>query len=426
MEGSPHQTLSYAVRSSATGPEPTTAAPTLRAELVLPLDASPSLPRPRTARTTVLPEVRNDPNGLILLPRDRSRYEHEGVLGRGGMGEVSLARDHDIGRKVALKRLTDAESPHAVARFIDEVRIVGNLEHPNIVPIHDVGIDEHGALFFVMKFVEGETLRAVIDRLVAGDIATHRRYSFEHRLDIFTSLLQALHYAHARGFVHRDIKPENIMIGPYGEVMLMDWGIAHVMRSEPRVQTEVRASTPSLPRASKETIDGQIVGTPEYMSPEQALGDVATLDGRSDLYSAFAVVWELLTLRPYVPQGKTPVETLLAVLDRAPPRSNDVGYGRHPYQRPVPVELRHFLWQGLQRERDARFPSAEAVLVELERVRGGEFAVNCPITLVKRFHAGLGRMMDRRPMAWLGLALLFVVLLVGLAGWVALLRAWMA
>ncbi|MBV1859767.1 MAG: serine/threonine protein kinase [Nannocystaceae bacterium] len=305
------------------------------------------------------------------------------------------------------------DSPHAVARFIDEVRTVGSLEHPNIVPIHDVGVDDDGVLFFVMKYVEGETLADVVEKLAAGDAASHARYSFEHRLDLFAGLLRALQYAHSRGLVHRDIKPENIMVGAFGEVMLMDWGIAH--------QTELRASVAinPVPRVAKVMTDGTVVGTPQYMSPEQAAGEVAGLDGRSDLYSAFTVLFELLTLTPYVRPAASPMHTVLAVQARAFPGVRDAVFD-HPAQPALAVELRHFLRHGLAPAKDDRFPDAGEALAELERVRAGDFAVQCAVTLLKSNNTRMGRFMDEHPSGSLVLAAgTGAAVLLGLAGWVA-------
>jgi serine/threonine protein kinase len=371
-----------------------------------------------SSRITVLPDVRSEGDRLVLVPRDQTRYEGDKLLGRGGMGEVKLARDHDIGRKVAVKRLLDDDNPHAVARFIDEVRTVGSLEHPNIVPIHDVGVDEDGALFFVMKYVEGETLESIIEKLDAGDPAYHKRYGFEARLDLFVGLLRALQYAHSQGLVHRDIKPANIMVGGYGEVVLMDWGIAHRMRSDAR-QTNLLGQGGQLgDRASTETVDGSVVGTPQYMSPEQASGDVSNLDGRSDLYSAAAVLYELLTLRPLVKAGQTAMQTVVAVQERQAPSPMDSAY-EHPHQTAVPVELRHFLRNALERNKDDRFSTAEEMLVTFEGVRSGDFAVACPITFVKANNTKMERFMDRHPIAsmWL-LSASVLGFLGGMAGWV--------
>jgi serine/threonine protein kinase len=365
-------------------------------------------------RITVLPDVRSEGDRLVLVPRDQTRYEGDKLLGRGGMGEVKLARDHDIGRKVAVKRLLDDDNPHAVARFIDEVRTVGSLEHPNIVPIHDVGVDEDGALFFVMKYVEGETLESIIEKLDAGDPAYHKRYGFEARLDLFIGLLRALQYAHSQGLVHRDVKPANIMVGGYGEVVLMDWGIAHRMRSEARL---TNLSDQFGDRASTETVDGSVVGTPQYMSPEQAAGDVANLDGRSDLYSAAVVLYELLTLGPYVQAGQTAMQTVVAVTQRELPSVTEGAYD-HPHQLSVPVELRHFLRSALARNKDDRFATAEELIATFEGVRSGDFAVSCPITFMKANNTKMERFMDRHPFVSMMMMTAGVLgFLGGLVGW---------
>ena len=425
------------VRSADTGAETLFAAPESdQATLAGPLSSaatqmhSGQMPpgarestKPTLGRSTitVLPDVRNEGERLVLVPRDKARYEAAKVLGRGGMGEVKLAHDHDIGRQVAVKRLLDEGNTHAVARFIDEVRTVGSLEHPNIVPIHDVGVDEDGSLFFVMKYVEGETLASIIDKLERGDAEAHRRYNFEARLDIFVGLLRALQYAHSQGLVHRDIKPENVMIGRYGEVVVMDWGIAHAIRGQ-----HVERSIPALPgpfaagRASNETVDGAVIGTPQYMSPEQAKGEVADLDGRSDLYSAFTVLYELLALQPYIPAGKSAMETILAVQERAPLVIVDPLFASNPHQDPVPAELRHFLRHGLARNRDERYPDAETVIWELERIRSGDCAVECPVTFMKHSGHKMERMLDRSPTVMMFAASVGLIgFLGGLAGWAA-------
>ncbi len=283
------------------------------------------------------------------------------------------------------------------------------------MPIHDVGVDEDGALFFVMKYVEGETLESIIEKLDAGDPTYHKRYGFEARLDLFVGLLRALQYAHSQGLVHRDVKPANIMVGAYGEVVLMDWGIAHRVRSEARQASLLD----QVERASTETIDGSVVGTPQYMSPEQASGDVANLDGRSDLYSAAAVLYELLTLRPLVQAGQTAMQTVVAVQDRQAPNPMDSVYEKHPHQTAVPVELRHFLRRALEHNKDDRFPTAEQMLWTFEGVRSGDFAVACPVTFIKANNTKMERFMDRHPIAsmWV-LTVALLGFLGGMSGWV--------
>src|SRR5581483_2763739 len=165
------------------------------------------------AITATLPAVQWGAQGPQLHERTVPRYERIGLLGSGGMGEVLHARDNDIGRTVAVKRLhADLQHPELFARFVEEVHIIGQLEHPNIPPIHDAGVDENG-YFFVMKKVEGETLDVIIARLQRGDVAAHRRWPFERRMEVMRKVVEALRYAHSKGIVHRDIKPSNILVG---------------------------------------------------------------------------------------------------------------------------------------------------------------------------------------------------------------------
>jgi serine/threonine-protein kinase len=346
---------------------------------------------PRTTGLTVLPEVSNQGDVLTFRRRDELRYRNEHLLGRGGMGEVRLVLDQDIGRRVAVKRLIDEENPLALARFVDEVRTIGNLEHPNIVPIHDVGVDADGSLFFVMKYVEGETLASIIGKLASGDEASHRRFPFEARLDLFAGLLRALQYAHDQGLIHRDVKPENIMVGQFGEVMLMDWGIARRNRSE-------RPGVDPLPiaRAAGETLDGTIIGTPRYLSPEQAAGQVAELDGRSDLYSAFVVLYELLTTRSYIESAGGAIQSVVASRERQPPKLTDPAFS-NPHQNSVPSELRHFLRRGLAPRKEERFADASHVIQELERIRSGACEVQCPLTFIKANSTRYERFLDGHP-----------------------------
>ncbi|MBK6534374.1 MAG: serine/threonine protein kinase [Deltaproteobacteria bacterium] len=146
---------------------------------------------------------------------------------------------------MAIKRLRpEHANTSALLRFAQEVRTIGSLEHPNIVPVHDVGIDEEGKHYFVMKYVEGETLESVIEKLQAHDPATERRFPIEARAQLFLGILRAVQYAHARGIIHRDIKPANIMVGPYGEVMLMDWGLARPVRVAERPGSRTTARGP--------------------------------------------------------------------------------------------------------------------------------------------------------------------------------------
>jgi serine/threonine protein kinase len=190
-----------------------------------PAAARTTLSRPpgTGARTTVLPRVENGGGAARLVLAGKPRYEPVRPLGAGGQAEVTLARDQDIDRQVAVKLLLPEQvNDDAVLRFAEEIRTVGQLEHPNIVPIHDVGVDGDGQYYFVMKYVEGETLEAVIAKLRDGDAAYRRKYTPEYRLQICNEILRGVEHAHGLGILHRDLKPANIMIGSLGKVMIMD------------------------------------------------------------------------------------------------------------------------------------------------------------------------------------------------------------
>jgi serine/threonine-protein kinase len=357
------------------------------------LDTLPGPP----PRMTVLPTASSAGNGRAAVGSMAGRrYVEVRELGAGGMGVVDLCVDNDIGREVAIKRLHQQDGG-SVARFVEEVRTVGRLEHPNIVPIHDVGLDERGRYFFVMKHVAGETLEQIIDKLRAGDADYEARFPVERRVEIFQSVLHALGYAHARGILHRDIRPANVMVGRHGEVMLMDWGIAKPLGAAEVVPADEASAGGADAGGGRpfRTTAGSLVGTPAYMSPEQARGEVDALDARSDLYSAAVLFHELVFLRHYL-DGR---ETLHAVLEAISGEQFDfvrLGGLRHP-RAVVAPELVHFVARALQKDRDARFASTDDMLAELERMQAGLVRVQCHATFAKRFTRELGRLIDRRP-----------------------------
>jgi serine/threonine-protein kinase len=389
-------------------------APTLLAPDSGPRSSMDGAMGPSSGRSTVLPRIDGDGEILRLVSETRTRYEPVKLLGSGGMGEVVLVNDHDIARSVAIKRLLpEMKDPALLARFVDEIRTVGRLEHPNIVPIHDVGLDELGRYFFVMKYVEGETLESIIKKLAAGDLDYHRKYTFELRIEIFIAVLQALSYAHAHGVVHRDVKPANVMVGRYGEVVLMDWGIAKPIAAR-RDFAKDATGTIGEPESTERgrmyaTCVGSLIGTPAYMSPEQARGANDTIDARSDLYSACVLFHELLTLKHYL-EGKTTTDDLLqAVIAEIIPHSRLLG-SAEVQEEPPPRELVHFLERGLAKDPAERFQSAEEMIDWLQGILEGKLHVQCHVTLTKRLLREVVRMVDRRP------NLMFLALLGVVAG----------
>jgi eukaryotic-like serine/threonine-protein kinase len=225
------------------------------------------------------------------------RYALGDMLGEGGMGVVHACRDRRIGRDVALKtvRSEHAQRADLVTRFLREACVQGQLEHPAIVPVYDLGRDPEGNVYFTMKRVRGATFEQIFAALRDNDEHAARQFSRRKLLTAFGSVCQALHFAHARGVIHRDLKPGNVMLGDFGEVYLLDWGLAKILGGPELLELEgARAGG-----AAGKSIHGATMGTPGYMSPEQVQGD--TVDARSDVYALGALLFEILAREPLHP-----------------------------------------------------------------------------------------------------------------------------
>jgi non-specific serine/threonine protein kinase/serine/threonine-protein kinase len=286
---------------------------------------------------------RDDARPVERSPRATSdtRYEIEGELGRGGMGAVLKVWDPELRRhlamKVSLERATPARRPSAtasvLARFVAEAQITGQLEHPGIVPVHEMGLDASGRLFFTMRMVRGQDLKRVFE--LAG--RSEEGWTTTRVVGVLLKVCEALSYAHARGVLHRDLKPANVMVGAFGEVYVMDWGLARVLDAEVEgarsggvdgtvgvdtARTRARRAAAGAADSPLFTRDGDVVGTPAYMSPEQARGDLASLSARSDVYAVGAMLYHLLAgAAPYLREGETAnAATMLARVFAGPPR----------------------------------------------------------------------------------------------------------
>ena len=227
--------------------------------------------------------------------RGMGRYIVAGEIARGGAGVVLMAHDTDLGREVAIKTLRDEHDgkPAMIRRLVEEAQIGGQLQHPGILPIYEIGLDAGNRPFFAMKLVRGQSLASLLN--ARTDPATaHERRRF---LTVFEQIAQTVAYAHARGVIHRDLKPLNVMVGAFGEVQVVDWGLAKVFgRGDVRDETAVDTIRSSA-RGSHSEI-GAVIGTLPYMAPEQARGEVDTLDERCDVFALGAILCEILTGSP--------------------------------------------------------------------------------------------------------------------------------
>lgn len=342
-------------------------------------------------RTTVLPRRAPGSGVAPFEMKPQPRFEPLGLLGEGGIGRVSLEHDHDITRSVAVKRLrTDRKSPDALARFAEEVQIVGQLEHPNIIPIHDVGVDEAGEHYLVMKHIQGETLETILEKLQAGDPAVVARFTMSYRAQVFASVLEAITYAHEKGIVHRDLKPANIMVGPHGEVTVMDWGVAKRLADPSDGRDEALRSTMS--DRLLETQDGTIVGTPYYMSPEQAAAKNDGIGVQSDVWSLGMILFELMTLRhPF--DGKSTVREVLAELIANGVHHGEIG--TRFIDASAPMEFAFVVMKALEHKPADRYATVAEMLAHVRRLQNGDVRVQCHVTLFKRVAYGAVHWVDR-------------------------------
>jgi serine/threonine-protein kinase len=256
----------------------------------------------------VLRESDGDATAPIVTPlpgiKRSGRYTVAGEIARGGMGVILKGHDTDLGRDVAMKTLHEqhADNPSVLARFIEDAQIGGQLQHPGIVPVYELGKGDDGRPFFTMKLVKGRTLSALLTE--RQDLAQQRR----RFLAIFEAVSQTIAYAHSRGVIHRDLKPANVMVGAFGEVQVVDWGLAKVLGDggivDERRARDTNVSIIATVRSGSvgsQSLIGSVLGTPAYMPPEQAQGLLDQVDERGDVFALGAILCEVLTgAPPYV------------------------------------------------------------------------------------------------------------------------------
>lgn len=341
------------------------------------------------------------------LSEVRISYHSASLHTRGGVGELFKARDDALGRDVAVKVIQPqfAGNPDHERRFLWEAEVTSRLDHPGIVPVYTVGRSSDGRPSYSMRFIRGETLMAAITRFHAeekpGRDATERSLAFRQLLTRFVAVCNTIAYAHSRGIIHRDIKPANIMLGPYGETLVLDWGLAkHVGRQESAAANVEETLTPVAAADTPMTQPGSPVGTLGYMSPEQAAGNWDAMGPASDIYSLGATLYAILTGQaPH--QGKSKGDILQKVQRGEFPRPREL-------KRDTPEALEAICLKTMSLRPDDRYQVANELAADVERWAGDERvqAWNEP------WAAKIARYHRRHPKAvWIGSAFMVVLML---------------
>ncbi len=338
--GAPPPATTPPSAASANGPTSSPPASVKQME-TLAVDLPLEEPGPPSART------------MALRALGKERYDLGDALGAGGVGKVVAARDREIGRVVALKTLKHgADAQETVAhRFMSEARVTAQLEHPNIVPVYDLGTLPDGQPYYTMRVVKRQSLQDVL-----GNPDLRKQWTLVRLVGAFVQVSRALAYSHRRGVIHRDIKPENILLGDFGEVYLADWGNAKVLSSrdvqEP-IQTTLEAA-----RSARETPPGGLSGTPGYIAPEQIRGDKKKIDHRADIFALGVVLYEMLTgEHPF--DAQTVLTVILATQSREPKPPRSIVPS-------CPLVLEDLCLAMLQKDPDKRPGSADFVAAEAE------------------------------------------------------------
>lgn len=290
-----------------------------------------------------------------LTPKPPEKYKFRRSVGQGGMKVVIQVKDRDTTRDIAMAILPDAKArpKEEIVRFIEEARITASLEHPNIVPVHDIGVDSNGTPYFTMKLLKGETLASVLRKLHEGNPEYLENYTLYKLLRIFVKICNGIAFAHSKGVIHLDLKPENIQLGDFGEVIIMDWGLAKVIEKQEPVPSDEK------PRFFTEPRDGVRQGTPGYMAPEQAAGKNSEQDCRTDVYALGAILYAMLTYEN--PLHETKIEEMI----RETIQGDIIPPSKRTADRQIPSSLEAVVMKAMALQPENRYRGAKELRNEV-------------------------------------------------------------
>ena len=345
----------------------------------------------------------------------KEKYARLGTVGSGAMGEILLVRDQELRRKVAYKKVHSGMTHNrkVMDRFFTEAQITAQLDHPNIVPIYSLEVSSQGEIGYSMKLIQGKTFKELMVE-ARKQIDQNGKVDEDHSLltliEHFLKVCDAMHYSHIKGVIHRDLKPANIMVGRYNEVYVMDWGIAKIVaQPEKPIEDEVvqlihsDAEEPPMERTQL----GQILGTPRYMSPQQAAGKNNELDARCDQFSLGLILFELMTLKPAF-TGTTQIDLLKKVLKAELPP-----FVHYSAKVRIPTELQAIVRKATALKTNQRYASVADLSDDLRRFLRGEAVLAQPDSLLQK----LVRLIGQHSQITLGLVLALFVLLSGSVMW---------
>ncbi|WP_176012479.1 serine/threonine-protein kinase [Victivallis sp. Marseille-Q1083] len=329
----------------------------------------------QSTRTVTLEELAPPADSAALSVRDvlrdlpvkpRDRYKFLRTIGFGGMKSVLLVYDSDTLREVALAIMPDYRERKVqdILRFVQEAKITARLEHPNIVPVHDFGVDTGGAPYFTMKYLQGRTMATILRKLRQRDEETLAEYDISKLLRIYLRICNAIGFAHSQQIIHLDLKPENIHVGEFGEVQVLDWGLA-----KPIEAPELDSAAPAC-RSGKlsagQTRDGVARGTPGYMAPEQAAGRNRQKDQRTDIYALGCILYAMLTFETPL-AGQEVQEVLKATIRGNIKTPSEL---ENPV-RPIPAALEAICLKAMERYQENRYQSVDELREDITAFMGG-------------------------------------------------------